>query len=192
MCCRHSCLYNRFRVFFFQMNICLRAFSLKVIEMAFLFSGWCQTICSWMHVIFLIFVDVGLYNVNRRSICALKHPDVPFISFRKCLLILWTVFVLRNLMKFSSIYIYIYIYEKSMWTKVDFFHLCLSYIMPPVPDMLGIHSFCMWNMWADGHYCSPSASKFNAWNLNEHVVLKRNLGYAWNYEATAARWTLQL
>jgi hypothetical protein len=94
--------------FFFQINIYLRAFSLKMTEMAFLFSGWCQTVCSWMHVIFLIFADVGLYNVNRRSICVLKHPDVPFISFKKCLLIRWTVFVLRNAMKFSSIYIYIW------------------------------------------------------------------------------------
>jgi len=59
-----------------------------------------------MHVMFLIFVDVGLYNVNRRSICALKHPDVPFTSFRKYLLVRWSVFVLRNVIKFCSICIY--------------------------------------------------------------------------------------
>jgi hypothetical protein len=85
MCWIHSCRYNRFRVLFFQMNIYLRTFPLKMIEMTFLFSGWCQTICSWMHVIFLIFVHVSLYNVNKRSICVLKHPDVLFIFVQKML-----------------------------------------------------------------------------------------------------------
>jgi hypothetical protein len=160
-----------------------------MIEMTFPFSCWYQTICSWMYVISLIFVDVSLYNVNRCSICVLKHPDVPFIFAQKMF-----TYTLNPLCfeQCDEILFDMHIMGKSMWTKEEFFHLCLSYIMPPVPDMLGIHSFCMWSMWVDGHYCSPTASKFNACNLKEHEVLKPNLGYAWNYEATAEPWTLQL